>query len=90
MELLHNESENQFEADLDGGRALVVYRRRGETITFLHTEVPQSMSGQGIGSKLVRYALDYARDNDLKVRPFCPFVRGYIERHPDYQPLVVQ
>jgi predicted GNAT family acetyltransferase len=59
-------------------------------IVFTHTGVPESMEGTGVGSALAKSALDYAQDNHLLVLPLCPFIRSYIERHPEYQPLVVR
>jgi len=57
-------------------------------ITFVHTEVPAELGGQGVGSKLVKGALDQVRADGLKVVAQCPFVRGWIEKHPDYADLL--
>ena len=57
-------------------------------IVFTHTEIDDAFEGQGLGSTLVRAALDAARTRGLAVRPDCPFVRGYIARHPEYLDLV--
>jgi uncharacterized protein len=59
------------------------YRRRGGLIAFLHTEVAPEHEGKGLASRLISGALDTARDQGLAVLPFCPFVRGYIAKHPD-------
>jgi predicted GNAT family acetyltransferase len=55
---------------------------------FVHTEIDDAFEGRGLGSILVRAALDAARSRGLAVRPDCPFVRGYIARHPEYLDLV--
>jgi predicted GNAT family acetyltransferase len=60
-----------------------VYQRRPGEIAFVHTEVDPSFEGQGAGSRLIASALDTAREQGLVVLPYCPFVRGYIARHPD-------
>ena len=75
----------------DGDRVLGVaaYHRRGDTIVFTHTEVDPDEGRSGLGSTLVRAALDDARARGLTVTPLCPFVRGWIERHPEYADLVV-
>ena len=57
-------------------------------IVFIHTEIDDAFEGRGLGSILVRAALDAARSRGLAVRPDCPFVRGYIARHPEYLDLV--
>jgi uncharacterized protein len=57
-------------------------------IAFMHTEIGDRFEGQGVGSQLVREALDEARAKGLQVLPFCPFVNGWIERHREYADLV--
>ena len=68
--------------------AFVQYRRAGARIVLVHTEVPAPMSGKGVGSKLVRRALDALQAEGLKVVPRCDFVAAYIERHPEYRDLL--
>ena len=55
---------------------------------MVHTIVSPMLGGRGYGSRLVRSALDYARDNGLKVIPSCSFVGVYLERHPEYKALL--
>ena len=76
----------------DGERVLGVaaYERRGDTIVFTHTEVDPDAGQPGLGSTLVRTALDEVRSRGGKVIPLCPFVRGWIERHAEYADLVVR
>jgi predicted GNAT family acetyltransferase len=59
------------------------YRRLGGLIALIHTEVDPAYEGKGVASRLISSALDTARQEGLAVLPFCPFVRGYIARHPD-------
>ena len=54
----------------------------------MHTEVPAAAEGQGIGSRLAREALEYARREKLKVLAECSFVASYVERHPEYRSLL--
>ena len=68
--------------------AFVEYRRAGDRIVLVHTEVPEAMSGKGVGSKLVRGTLDVLRSEGMKVVPRCEFVAAYIERHPEYRDLL--
>lgn len=84
----NNEAEERFEAYVDGHLAVVEYRRAPGLIVYTHTEVPDALEGRGIGSKLARTVLDYARAEHLVVVPSCPFIRAYITRHPEYQDLV--
>lgn len=85
LEVVNNEDEKRFEIKLDGGEyAFAEYMKAGKNIIFNHTEVPEAYEGQGIASKLARHALDYARDNGYKVQALCPFIHGYVQRHPEY------
>ncbi|MFS0773387.1 GNAT family N-acetyltransferase [Sphingomonas sp. 1P08PE] len=81
-------SEQEYVLDIDGERAVAAYQREGDTIVFTHTVVPPAIEGRGVGSRLIRAALDDARDQGLKVVPQCPFVGAYIERHPEYRDLL--
>ncbi|WP_375250879.1 GNAT family N-acetyltransferase [Sphingomonas sp.] len=83
-----NAAEQEFELIADGHRAIAAYQLEGDTIVFTHTLVPREVEGRGVGSKLIRGALDAARDRGLRVVPQCTFVRAYIERHPEVQDLV--
>jgi predicted GNAT family acetyltransferase len=74
----------------DGDRLLGVaaYQRRGDQVVLTHTEVEDDEEHSGLGSTLVRAALDDVRSRGGTVVPLCPFVRGWIERHPEYRDLV--
>ena len=82
-----NTQRHRFELNADGHVAFSRYRREGGTLTIMHTEVPKELNGKGIGSALVRGLLDIARAQGLKVVPLCPFVAGYIDKHPEYADL---
>ena len=84
-----NPQASRFEATLDGQRVAVAqYERTGNQIIFTHTIVAEAAEGYGVGSKLVKFALDKARTEDLAVIPQCPFVQSYLRRHPEYGDLV--
>jgi len=84
----HNTAAQQYEARIDRYLAVAEYRISGNTITFTHTEVPRSLRGRGIASKLVQAALEDARAEQLMVVPLCSFVASYIRKHPEYAPLL--
>jgi predicted GNAT family acetyltransferase len=87
--VVDNAQSGQFEILVDGLVAgFAEYQRNGSTVVFTHTEIDLQFEGQGLGSILAAAALDAARRQGLSVLPFCPFIRGYIERHPDYLDLV--
>jgi uncharacterized protein len=79
----HKPGASRFEAAVEGGAALLEYRRSGDRVTFVHTEVPEESEGQGIGGSLVRSALAWARAEGLTIHVRCPFVRAFIDRHPE-------
>ena len=64
------------------------YERRGDTVVFTHTEVDPDAGQSGLGSRLVRAALDDVRGKGGSVVAQCSFVRGWIDKHPDYADLV--
>src|SRR3984957_1374123 len=81
-EISNNQAKNRFEMQRDGKIAFLLYRDLPQVLVLTHTEVPAGLEGHGIGGKLARYALDFAREGSLKVVPLCPFVTEYIRRHP--------
>lgn len=86
LDIVNNPDEKRFEAELEPGKfAIVEYMMAGKNIIFSHTEVPIGYEGQGIASKMSKHALDYAKDNGLKVQALCPYVAAYVRRHPEYQ-----
>ena len=84
-----NTVRSRYELAVEGAVAFIDHVREGDAVAFMHTEVPESMAGKGIGSKLVRGALDDARSRGFKVVPRCPFVQEYAARHPEYQDIIL-
>jgi len=88
MEIINNKRAFRFEAKLpDGEVATIEYRWLKGSMVLMHTLVPQSARGKGVGDKLVRYVLDHARAEQLKVIIYCPFVTAFVKKHPEYQDL---
>jgi predicted GNAT family acetyltransferase len=78
----------RYEARIDGELAgFATYMRTPDMIVFVHTEVESAHEGRGVGSTLARTALDEARELGLRVVALCPFVDGWIKRHPEYEDL---
>ncbi|GAA1975707.1 GNAT family N-acetyltransferase [Nocardioides panacihumi] len=90
VEVRDNPAENRYEAWLDGELAgIAVYGRSEHAIVFLHTEVDDKFEGKGVGSALARGALDDVRaEGQRDVVPLCPFIKAWIDKHPDYQDLL--
>lgn len=88
-EISDNAAENRYEIRLDGDLAgFVVYERQGDKVVLVHTEVDPAFEGKGVGGALARGVLDDLRAENLSVVPLCPFIKGWIDRHPDYADLV--
>jgi uncharacterized protein len=81
--------KSRYELRLGGQLVgFAAYRRRNGRISFIHTEVDESLEGRGFGSRLAAQALDDVRRQGLVVAPLCPFIARFIERHPEYEDLV--
>jgi len=85
-----NPDQHRYEARLDGELAgFADYQLTDQLVVFTHTEVDPAYEGKGVGSALAAYALGDVRDQGVRqVLPLCPFISSYIQRHPDFQPLV--
>lgn len=89
MRVVDNPAERRYEL-LDGDELVgrIDYRARSSALAFIHTKVQPKR--RGLGSELVKGALDDVRTRGLRVVPVCPFVEAYIRRHPEYADLVAQ
>jgi predicted GNAT family acetyltransferase len=83
-----NAEARRFEVSLEGDTAFAEYRLRPGVIVLPHTVVPPAFEGKGVASALARHAFGYARDHGLKVVPTCPFMAGWVKKHPEAQDLV--
>jgi predicted GNAT family acetyltransferase len=81
--VVDDHGKSKFEIVIDGAVAELVYRRRADRLVLVHTGVPESLSGRGIGGQLVKTAVDWAAKDRLTVVPVCPFAREWLELHPD-------
>ena len=87
--VIDNPARHRFEIDLgDGEFAFAQYNLLPGAIRFYHTVVPDSHSGQGLGTALIRAGLAASRERGLKLIPICPFFAAYLRKHPEEQDLV--
>lgn len=84
----NNTSQSRFELTVEGHTAVLEYVLAGDRLRLMHTEVPPELRGRKLGEVLARAGLDHARAGNLKVVPFCPFVRAFLARHPEYEPVL--
>ncbi len=88
LDISNDQVTNRFEAHIGGKTAFLAYWRMPGKLVLVHTEVPSEFAGHGIGSKLVRAGIEFAREQRLTVVPLCPFATDYIRRHQEYLDLV--
>jgi uncharacterized protein len=81
---------SRYEAHDPGGAlaGFLDYRWADGLLVARHTEVDPAYEGQGVGGALSRHVLDRARADGVRVDPRCPFLRGWLERHPEYADVV--
>ena len=92
VETRKNESEHRYEAYVDGELAgKAYYEVDDKRIVFTHTEVDDRFEGHGVGSTLAQAALDDVRANSTRrVVPRCPFIKSWVDQHPDYKDLLTR
>jgi predicted GNAT family acetyltransferase len=83
LQVVDNQAASRFEVAAEDGVAELIYRKNGNRLVLVHTEVPAALGGRGIGGQLVRAAVDKAVETGMTVVPLCPYARSWLERHPD-------
>jgi len=86
--VIHNTTAKRFEITIGSKTAYSKYLLAGDKIIIEHTEVPEALEGHGLAGRMVSTALDYARTQNLKVLPVCPFAKAFIGRHREYHDLL--
>jgi predicted GNAT family acetyltransferase len=80
---------NRWEVRVDSQLAgFTEYFVKDDRYVFVHTEIADDFGGRGIGSVLVRSVMDDIRSQGRMLVPLCPFVRGWIDKHPEHGDLV--
>jgi len=90
FEIKQDTEKNRFVTYVEGYEAVVEYTLKNNVIDLYRTFTPPELRGKGVAGKLVKYALEHAKENNLKVIPTCSYVRGYIERHENYKELLAE
>lgn len=88
LEIRHREKMNRFEIVINGKKAFISYQRQPTNLVLDHTWVPPQYEGHGIAARLTQSALEYAKAQNLKVVPACPYVEAYLKKHPEFQELL--
>jgi len=88
FEIKQDTGKNKFVSFVEGYEAVVEYTLKDNVIDLYRTFTPPELRGKGIAGKVVKYALEHAKENNLKVIPTCSYVKAYIERHENYKELL--
>ena len=88
LPLVNNEAAHNFELFVDGERAFIDYKIKGDKIYLIHTEVPAALEGRGIAAALVTKAFEYIAQHQLKLVPLCVYVQAFLKRHPEWDRLL--
>ena len=90
-ELIVNEESHQYEFQIGKYVPKIEYiKTKNGEIYLTHTEVPVALEGKGVGSQLVEKVLKDIEKQELRLVPLCPFVAGYIQKHPDWRRIVMR
>lgn len=90
IQVTRNDTARRYEAHRDGQLlGFAEYQLTDQLVVFTHTEVDAAYEGQGVGGAIARHALDdVCADGSRAVLPLCPFIKGWIGKHPEYVALV--
>jgi predicted GNAT family acetyltransferase len=86
--IVQDTDHERFEIVIGDQTAFLTYHIKQKVASLIHTEVPPALRGKRVGDALASAVLNYARDQGLTVKPYCPFAAGFISRHPEYADLV--
>ena len=86
--VIQDTDHDRVEIAVGGHTAFLTYHLKQKVLSLIHTEVPPALRGKRVGEALAGSVLNYARDQGFTVKPYCPFVAGFITRHPEYAALV--
>jgi len=90
VEVTHNEADHRFEVRIDGLLSKLDYIQDGKNFVIAHVGVHPELRSQGLAAKITQAALEYARQNSLRVIPMCSYAAAYIRRNPQYADLTHQ
>jgi uncharacterized protein len=85
----HNKNQQRFEARIEDLVSVIDYVLDNKRLSLTHVIVPKALEGQGIAGELTQTALDWARSENYRVIPVCPYVKTWLQRHSEYQDLIL-
>lgn len=88
IEIKHDLELNRFVTVVDGYESVVEYSLKENILDLFRTFTPTELRGKGIAGKLVKFALEHAKSNNLKIIPTCSYVKAYLNKNDDYKELL--
>ena len=92
-EIKHRESDTRgmfYMEDESGIVSQLTYAKKENGVMLVdHTETRKSLEGKGLASLVLKHVINYARENNFKIDPLCPFVEVQFEMHPEYNDVLV-
>jgi len=81
-------NQNKFIAIVEGHEAYIEFQLEGNILDLQHTFTPRGLRGKGIAGKVAEFAFEYAKNNNLKIIPTCPFIPSFLEKNEQYKELL--
>ena len=88
LPLIYNEPARKFELFVDGHKAFIDYKQKGDVVYLIHTEVPKELEGKGVAQALVEKTFKYLETHNLKMVPYCAYIKVFLKRHPEWERLL--
>ena len=88
MRVVDNKEKNRFEAEIDGHQAIIEYSVKPNILILKHIEVDKELSGRGVATEMTESVLLEIELRGLKVIPECPFIKNYINKHPEWESIL--
>jgi predicted GNAT family acetyltransferase len=88
IQLLNNVDIHNFELIIDGHRAFIDYKLKGDKMYLIHTEVPEALANKGVAAAIVEKTFKYIEEHHLKLVPLCVYVQQFLKRHPEWERLL--
>ncbi|MCW8804711.1 MAG: N-acetyltransferase [Ignavibacteriaceae bacterium] len=86
--VIHEKDNERFVIYVEGNEVYVEYTMEGDIINLYHTFTDLALRGKGLAAQVVRAALEYANENNLKVIPTCSYVQSFVSKNDEYKKLI--
>jgi uncharacterized protein len=87
INMKNNVEKSRFELEVDGHIAFATYSMNGNVATIPHVFTPVELRGTGVAGRLMQGIMDYAKSNNLKIHPVCPYAVSWLDKHKEFDSL---